>query len=50
MIAAAVRGDIAPFEELNAVLARPYDDQPDFAPYAQPPRPEQQVLQTFCGT
>jgi uncharacterized protein YdiU (UPF0061 family) len=42
--------DYAPFEELIAVLAKPYEDQPDFAEYADPPQPEQRVLQTFCGT
>jgi uncharacterized protein YdiU (UPF0061 family) len=50
VIAAALRGDLAPFEELTTVLARPYDDQPRFAAYAEPPLPEQRVLQTFCGT
>jgi serine/tyrosine/threonine adenylyltransferase len=50
VIAAAVRGDFAPFEELATVLARPYDDQPQFKAYAEPPLPEQRVLQTFCGT
>ncbi len=51
VIAAAVENDdFAPFEALNAVLARPYDDQPDFAAYAEPPQPEERVLQTFCGT
>jgi protein adenylyltransferase len=50
VITAAVRGDFAPFEELATVLARPYDDQPQFAAYAQPPSPEQRVLRTFCGT
>jgi uncharacterized protein YdiU (UPF0061 family) len=49
-IAAAVRGDFTPFEQLTTVLARPYDAQPQFADYAEPPRPEQRVLQTFCGT
>ena len=24
--------------------------QPEFAAYAEPPLPEQRVLQTFCGT
>ena len=28
----------------------PFDDQPDFARYADPPRPEEVVHQTFCGT
>ena len=49
-IAAAVRGDYGPFETLVAVLSRPYDDQPEFARYADPPRPEEIVHQTFCGT
>ncbi|MFN5457701.1 MAG: hypothetical protein ACK5BX_41840, partial [Bradyrhizobium sp.] len=39
-----------PFEELHAVLARPYDDQPAFSAYAEPPQPDERVLQTFCGT
>jgi uncharacterized protein YdiU (UPF0061 family) len=50
VIAAAVNGDYAPFEELLTVLSKPYEDQPAFAAYAEPPLPEQRVLQTFCGT
>ncbi len=50
-IAAAVeRDDLAPFEALVAVLARPFADQPGHERYAQPPRPEQRVRATFCGT
>jgi uncharacterized protein YdiU (UPF0061 family) len=50
-IAAAVgRADFTPFEALLGVLARPYDDQPEFAAYAAPPAPGDRVLQTFCGT
>jgi uncharacterized protein YdiU (UPF0061 family) len=51
-ISAAVNdSDFAPFESLIAVLARPYDDLPSaFARYADAPRPEQVVRQTFCGT
>ena len=50
-IAAAVqREDFAPFEELIAVLARPFEEQPGRERFAQPPRPEQVVRQTFCGT
>ena len=50
-IAAAVsKGDFSPFENLLAVLSRPYEDQPIFGRYAEPPRPEQIVHQTFCGT
>jgi uncharacterized protein YdiU (UPF0061 family) len=48
--AAVNRDDFAPFEELLAVLSKPYQDQPAFAAYADPPKPEQRVLQTFCGT
>ncbi|MTV13355.1 MULTISPECIES: protein adenylyltransferase SelO [Bradyrhizobium] len=51
VIAAAVNSDdYTPFEELLTVLAKPYEDQPQFAAYADPPLPEQRVTQTFCGT
>ncbi|WLA79336.1 protein adenylyltransferase SelO [Bradyrhizobium elkanii] len=51
VIAAAVNSDdYAPFEELLTVLAKPYEDQPQYAAYADPPLPEQRVTQTFCGT
>jgi protein adenylyltransferase len=43
-------GDFAPFEELLTVLSAPYEDQPPYAHYAEPPEPHQRVLQTFCGT
>jgi serine/tyrosine/threonine adenylyltransferase len=49
-IQAAVKDDYAPFEELLTVLARPFDDQPEYAAYAEPPLPDQRVLRTFCGT
>jgi uncharacterized protein YdiU (UPF0061 family) len=48
--AAVSKGDFSLFETLLDVLARPYEDQPNFGPYAEPPRPEQVVHQTFCGT
>jgi serine/tyrosine/threonine adenylyltransferase len=48
--AAVTADDYAPFEELLTVLAKPYDDQPEFAAYTDPPEPHQRVLQTFCGT
>ena len=37
--AAVERDDFAPFEELLAVLANPFEDQPGYAAYAQPPEP-----------
>lgn len=50
-ITAAVEdADFSLFEALLAVLSRPYEEQPDFAPYMEPPKPEERVLQTFCGT
>ena len=50
VIAAATEGDFAPFEALLEVIVRPFDEQPNAAAYAVPPRPEQRVLETFCGT
>ena len=38
------------FETLVKVLSHPYDDQPDYAEYQKPPREDQIVQQTFCGT
>ena len=48
--AAVWNDDYAPFEELLTVLAKPFEDQPEFAAYADPPKPEERVSQTFCGT
>lgn len=48
--AAQERDDFAPFEELMAVLAQPFDERAEFAEYETPPRPEERVRATFCGT
>ena len=48
--AAVNRDDFAPFEELLTVLSKPYEDQPAYSAYAEPPEPHERVLQTFCGT
>ncbi|WP_170358912.1 protein adenylyltransferase SelO [Ruegeria arenilitoris] len=50
MIQAAVQGDYGPFHRLNAVLARPYDDQHDAADLRRPPTQDEVVHATFCGT
>jgi len=50
MISAAVEGDFAPFERLLDVLSRPFDDQPQLSSYQAPPKPNEIVRQTFCGT
>ncbi len=49
--AAVERGDLDPFNELLEALRRPYDEpSARFAAYTDPPRPEERVLATFCGT
>jgi serine/tyrosine/threonine adenylyltransferase len=48
--AAVNNGDLSAFETLLTVLLRPYDEQPDRTRYVDPPRPDQTVRQTFCGT
>ncbi|HEX8363632.1 MAG TPA: YdiU family protein [Longimicrobium sp.] len=48
--AAVDRNDFAPFEEMLAVLAKPYETQPGFELYAQPPEAHERVRATFCGT
>ncbi|WP_119680644.1 protein adenylyltransferase SelO [Indioceanicola profundi] len=48
--AAVQREDFGPFEELLTVLSAPYDDQADFAHYADPPPPGGGIYRTFCGT
>ncbi|MGH7900007.1 MAG: protein adenylyltransferase SelO [Candidatus Binatia bacterium] len=51
VIAAAIaRGDFQPFHDLVDLLARPSEWHPEKARYARPPRPEEVVRQTFCGT
>jgi uncharacterized protein YdiU (UPF0061 family) len=50
VIQAALADDYGPFESLIAVLARPYDDQPDKAEFQEPPELDQRVTRTFCGT
>lgn len=49
-ILAAAGGDFSPFERLLGVLATPFDEQPEFSDYANPPLPDEIVQQTFCGT
>jgi uncharacterized protein YdiU (UPF0061 family) len=47
----AVRtADFGVFETLVHVVTRPYEDQPEHAHLANPPAPEERVMQTFCGT
>jgi uncharacterized protein YdiU (UPF0061 family) len=48
--AATERGDFGPFEELSTVLEHPYRTQDAFESYTLAPKPDERVLQTFCGT
>ena len=50
IVANGQQSDLDPFEEILTVLGKPYEDQPTFARYAEPPAPHERVLQTFCGT
>ncbi|MEE4191644.1 MAG: YdiU family protein [Halieaceae bacterium] len=43
-------GDFSVFEQLVERLAKPFEYDPAASRYALPPRPEQIVRQTFCGT
>jgi uncharacterized protein YdiU (UPF0061 family) len=48
--AATSHQDFQPFEDLISVISRPYDERPGLEKYSTPARPEECVLQTFCGT
>ncbi|MGZ8531308.1 MAG: protein adenylyltransferase SelO [Candidatus Binatia bacterium] len=48
--AAVERADYAPFETLLNILSRPFDEQPEFAAFAEPAPEGQGCYQTFCGT
>ena len=43
-------GDLEPLDRLLSLLSTPYAERPGLERYAQPPRPDQVVHQTFCGT
>ena len=49
-IHSAYGGDSAPFHRLVDALAAPYAEQAEYADLEMPPRPEEMVHQTFCGT
>ena len=55
LVEAAIRAaedddDPTAFDDLVTVLVSPYLQQHGAEAYAEPPRPEQVVQQTFCGT
>ena len=50
IVAATEQQDFKPFHALVDRLAKPYDYEPADARYATPPRLDQIVQRTFCGT
>lgn len=48
--AAVKQQDFEPFNSLVDLLAKPFEFDHSKARLAMPPRPEQIVKQTFCGT
>jgi len=42
--------DLEPFHTLVDIVSKPFEFKKSLARYALPPRPEQVVRQTFCGT
>jgi uncharacterized protein YdiU (UPF0061 family) len=50
IVAAVEESDLTPFGRFIEVLESPYEDQPAKERYAAPPKPEEIVHQTFCGT
>ena len=50
LAAAVEEGNYEPFEKLVEVLSSPYVEPAGHKEYILPPKPEEHVLQTFCGT
>ena len=50
VLEAATNGDLQPLKDLLAALQEPYKNRSDLKPYQSPPKPEEKVCQTFCGT
>ena len=50
VIQTAVAGDDAPFHRLLSVVTDPWTDRDDAADLRRPPRQDERVLATFCGT
>lgn len=48
--AAMMQNDFSVAEQLIEVLSKPFEDQPANIAYMDPPKPEERVLATFCGT
>ena len=49
-LAAAVGGDLAPYERLVEAVTQPFEVRPGFEAYALPSPPDAAPYRTFCGT
>jgi uncharacterized protein YdiU (UPF0061 family) len=45
-----MHSDFSETDHLIKVLAKPFEDQPANVAYMNPPKPEERVRATFCGT
>ena len=50
IVSATDRGDLSTFDQLVDTLEKPYQYRKALALFATPPKPDQVVRQTFCGT
>ncbi|RCW28178.1 uncharacterized protein YdiU (UPF0061 family) [Ciceribacter lividus] len=50
VISAGLAGDFKPFEQMLKATSKPYVERPEFAAFMEPPKPEERVARTFCGT
>ena len=46
----ALKGDLSYFHKFCMILANPFEEQSVNKDYLLPPRPDEVVSQTFCGT
>ncbi len=47
---AAGDGNFLPLHQLLLAVQKPFDERTEFAAFEMPPGPQEEVLQTFCGT
>ena len=50
VLEAATNGDLKPLQDILEALQAPYEHRSNLKPYQSPPKPEETVHQTFCGT
>ena len=50
VLTASEQGEFKPLHNLLEAVENPYQNRESLAPFQVPPRPEERVLQTFCGT